>query len=161
MTVIRKGTVAETEGISSYPGEYDLGRGHMFYTTLSDAGGLTQFGAALERLLPGGRSSQTHWHTHEDEFLYLISGTLTVIEGETETQIGPGDALCWKAGSEVGHSLRNDSDAEAVYIIVGTRDPQDVCHYPGCDLRSEPVPGDDSGRHRYVHLDGTPWPRKG
>jgi uncharacterized cupin superfamily protein len=147
--ILRKGTVPVTEGVSGYPGPYNLGRGHIRWQAFSDAAGLTQFGANFEMLAPGARSSQTHWHETEDEFLYLIDGTLTVIEGETETQIHPGDACCWKAGNPVGHSLRNDSDQPATYIIVGTRNPADICHYPGIDLRAEPG--------GYVHLDGTPW----
>ena len=138
MTVIRRDTVPETEAVSTYPGPYDLGRGALFYRTLSDAGGLTQFGAALERLEPGGRTSQLHWHEDEDEFVYLIEGRLTVIEDSAETLIGPGDAACWKAGTAVGHSLRNDGDAPALYLIVGARVSGDVHHYPGLDLRDEP-----------------------
>jgi uncharacterized cupin superfamily protein len=142
--------VAPTESVSSYPGEYNLGRGALRYEQLSDAGGLTQFGAAFEMLMPGRQSSQKHWHTREDEFLLMLEGALTVVEDATETVIGPGDACCWKAGSEVGHTLRNHTDRPAVYIIVGSRHPDDVCHYPGIDLRGEPG--------GYVHLDGTPWP---
>ena len=83
----------------------------------------------------------------------MLEGRLTVVEDGTETEIGPGDACCWKAGDPVAHTLRNHGDAPARYIIVGTRDPGDVCHYPGLDLRSEPV----EGVHRYVHLDGRRW----
>ena len=44
---------------------------------LSVAGGLTQFGAYLDTLEPGVWSSHRHWHSSEDEFLYLLSGTAT------------------------------------------------------------------------------------
>ncbi|HJQ27957.1 MAG TPA: hypothetical protein VJ827_01340, partial [Rubrobacter sp.] len=40
----------------------------------SDAGGLTQFGAYVQTLQPGSRSSDRHWHEEEDEFLYMLSG---------------------------------------------------------------------------------------
>lgn len=149
MTYLAKNSVPETEVISGYPGDYNLGRGHMYYRSISDAGGLTQFGAALQRLQPGARSSQTHWHSHEDEFLYMLEGRLTVIEGDTETEIGPGDACVWKAGDPVGHSLRNDSDKPAFYIIAGTRVKGDICIYPGCDMILTPK--------GFLHLDGTPW----
>ncbi|MCR8723140.1 cupin domain-containing protein [Frigidibacter sp. ROC022] len=155
MTVLRRGTVPETDAVSTYPEPYNRGRGRMFYAPLSDVGGLTQFGAAFERLVPGGKGSQKHWHEREDEFLYLISGRLTVTEGETETVMEPGDAACWKAGEPVGHTIRNDGDVDAVYLIVGSRDPQDICHYPGLDMRLQPLEG---GGHGFVHLDGTPWP---
>jgi uncharacterized cupin superfamily protein len=90
-----------------------------------------------------------HWHEREDELLYMLEGRLTVIENGTETEIGPGDACVWKAGDETAHCLRNDTDAPARYLIVGSRDDRDICHYPGLDLKATP--------DGYVHLDGTPW----
>lgn len=146
----RKGSLPVTEGASTYPGPYNLGRGHLRWQHFGEAGGLTQFGVALETLAPGGRSSQTHWHEREDEFLYILEGEVTVIEGETETVLTPGDAVTWKAGTPLGHSLRNDSDRPVRYLIVGTRDPQEICHYPGLDMLSTP--------QGYTRLDGTPWP---
>ena len=152
MAILRKGSVAPVEANSSYPGPYNLGRGFLSYVPLSDAGGLTQFGAAFETLHPGKRSSQMHWHTEEDELLYMLEGRLTVIENGIETEIGPGDACAWKAGDETAHCLRNDSDAPARYLIVGSRRDGDICHYPGLDLRATPK--------GYVHLDGTPWDKE-
>lgn len=149
----RPGEVPETEVISSYPGACNLGRGQLFYRKLGDAGGLSQFGATLERLRPGGRSSQLHWHDREDEFLLLLSGRLTVQEGDATFTLSPGDAAGWQAGVALGHTVRNHATEDAVFILIGTRDPDDICHYPGLDLRSEP----HAGAHRFVHLDGTPW----
>lgn len=149
MTIIRKDSVEPVVPASGYPGPYNLGQGHMAYRPLSDAGGLTQFGAAFEVLQPGGQSSQMHWHEREDEFLLVLDGELCVVEDGVETVIGPGDACAWKAGSKVAHCLRNHSDRPVAYLIVGSRDPGDICHYPGLDLRATP--------QGYVHLDGTPW----
>ena len=42
---------------------------------LSVAGGITQFGAYLDTLAPGAWSGQRHWHSAEDEFLYVLDGT--------------------------------------------------------------------------------------
>ncbi len=153
MAVFRKGSVPETEGISGYPDPYNLGRGKMFYRHISDAGGLTQFGVADEILLPGGQSSQPHWESAEDEFLYMLDGELTVIEDGVPTVLHPGDACCWKAGVPVAHTLRNDSGAPARYLIMGARNPDNICHYPGLDLLATP--------QGHVHLDGTPYPKKG
>ncbi len=149
MTHIPRGSVASTVAQSSYPADYNLGQGFLTYEKLSDAGGLTQFGAAFETLMPGKQSSQPHWHQDEDEFLLMLEGELTVVEDGVETVIHPGDAVCWKAGDPVAHTLRNHSDRPARYIIAGSRRDGDVCHYPGLDLRAEP--------QGYVHLDGTPW----
>lgn len=153
MTIFRKDSVPETVGVSGYPDPWNLGKGHVTYRHLTEAGGLTQFGIALETLHPGRQSSQLHWEQHEDEFLYMLEGELTVIEDGVETVIHPGDACCWKAGVPVAHTLKNHTDKPAVYLIAGTRDPNNVCHYPGLDLIAKP--------EGFTHLDGTPYPTKG
>ncbi|MBO3759324.1 cupin domain-containing protein [Ciceribacter sp. L1K22] len=101
---------------------------------LSDAGGLTQFGAFLETLPPGSRSSHKHWHEREDEFIYMVSGFVTLNEGDTLTEMRPGDAATFKAGVPVGHRLENRSDQPATYLVVGTRSPDEVVHYTDKDL---------------------------
>ena len=90
MAILRSGTVPAKDAVSSYPAPYNLGSGNLSYQSLGDAGGLTQFGAHLETLHPGGQSSQMHWEEHEDEFLYMLAGQLTVVEDGIETVIGPG-----------------------------------------------------------------------
>ncbi len=150
MAIFRKDSVPLKEGVSGYPDPYNQGSGNLAYRHLTDAGGLTQFGAALETLHPGGQSSQMHWEEHEDEFLYMLEGTLTVVEDGTETVIHPGDSCCWKASVPVAHTLRNHSDAPAIYLIVGTRHPDNICHYPGLDMLATPK--------GYTHLDGTMYP---
>ncbi|SLN70013.1 cupin domain-containing protein [Roseisalinus antarcticus] len=148
--IIKSNSVEEvTPKASSYPPPYDMPNG-LSYRPLSDAGGLTQYGVALETLHPGGQSSQMHWESLEDEFLYMLAGQLTVIENGEETVIGPGESCCWPAGKAVAHTLRNDSGAPAQYLIMGTRDPRNVTTYPGLDLLHRP--------EGYTHLDGTPYP---
>lgn len=101
---------------------------------LSDAGGLTQFGAFVETLMPGAMSSHKHWHEEEDEFVYVLSGCVTLNEGDELTEMRPGDAATFKAGAAVGHRLENHSDAPVTYLVVGTRSPDDVVHYTDKDL---------------------------
>ncbi len=153
MAIFRKDSVPQTDVVSSYPDPYNLGRGNLSYSHLTEAGGLTQFGAALETLHPGGQSSQPHWEEHEDEFLFMLSGALTVFEDGVGTVIHPGDACCWKAGTPVAHTLKNHTDQPATYLIVGGRQPHNICHYPGLDLLATPG--------GFTHLDGTPYPAKG
>lgn len=97
---------------------------------LSDAGNLTQFGAFIETLPPGSAASHLHWHAHEDEMVYLLTGTLTLIEGDTRLPMHPGDTACFKAGIPTGHTLHNDSDTPATYLVIGTRSGDDVVTYP-------------------------------
>lgn len=110
---------------------------------LSDAGGLSQYGAYVQTLHPGARSSNKHWHENEDEFLYVLSGEVTVTEGADVQVLNAGDAACWPAGVPTAHHVSNQSNEICSYLIVGTRANQDVCHYP------------DSGRT--LHTDGRAW----
>ncbi|RVT86595.1 cupin domain-containing protein [Rhodobacteraceae bacterium CCMM004] len=98
-----------------------------------DSGGLTQFGANLEILPPGSRSAQKHWHAAEDEFLYVLEGTLILHEGDAEIAIAAGEAAAFPAGRAVGHCLENLGAAPARYLIVGTRAAQDVVTYADLD----------------------------
>ncbi|NNK17293.1 MAG: cupin domain-containing protein [Sulfitobacter sp.] len=101
---------------------------------LGDLVGLSQFGVHLERLPPGSRSSFRHWHEAEDEFIYVISGELLLIEDD-EVLLTAGDAAGWKAGEPIAHCLENRSDRDAVMLVVGARAKNDVVHYPDHDLK--------------------------
>src|SRR5215213_11012618 len=97
---------------------------------LSDAGGLTEFGAHVQTLQPGSRSSDRHWHEQEDEFLYVLSGEATVVENDGAHTLHPGDAACRLAGTANAHQVVNRSGAPCTYLIRGNRAIPDVTHYP-------------------------------
>jgi uncharacterized cupin superfamily protein len=97
---------------------------------LSGAGGLTQFGAWLDTLMPGATSSDRHWHTVEDEFLYMLQGQATLIDDKGAQTLGPGDVACWPNGCPNAHHLVNRGTAACTFLIVGTRVAHDICHYP-------------------------------
>lgn len=101
---------------------------------LSGAGDLTQFGCLIHILPPGSATSLKHWHAQEDELVYLLSGQLTLIEGDAVQQMQPGDCATFKAGVAAGHCLRNDSGAEARLLVVGTRRGADRITYPDHDV---------------------------
>ena len=100
---------------------------------LSDTGGLTQFGAFIEILPPGSASSIKHWHATEDELVYVLQGQVTLIEGDATLTLQPGDTATFKAGTPLGHCLRNDSTAEVRYMVIGTRSTGDTVTYPDHD----------------------------
>lgn len=119
--------------------------------TLGDALGLQQFGVRLERLYPGSRSSYRHWHEAEDEFVYVLSGELILVE-DKESTLRAGDAAGWPAGLPVAHCLENRSSGEATFLVVGTRSKSDVVRYPDHDLVMR---RDEAGR-LLTHSDGSP-----
>jgi uncharacterized cupin superfamily protein len=96
---------------------------------VGDPGGITQFGASVQTLMPDARASLRHWHEATDEMLYVLSGELTVIEGDGEHVLREGDAACWAAGVALAHTVCNRSNAPCSYFVVGTRANRDVTHY--------------------------------
>lgn len=131
------------------------GLGAYRYRLLSDIGGLTQFGAFIEELPPGSASGYRHWHETEDEMVYVLDGTVTLVE-ETETDLCPGDVACWPAGSPIGHRLENRGDAPVRYLVIGTRHARDVIHYSDHDL----ITHKDGNSRRHVRRDGTDHPNR-
>jgi len=121
---------------------------------LGDAAGLTQFGVNLLRLAPGVWSSQRHWHSHEDEFVYVVAGEVTLVTDAGSEVLRAGDAAGFKAGECNGHCLQNRSSVDALVLEVGTRAPSlDATTYPGIDLMV-PAGGVPA---RFTHTDGSPY----
>jgi uncharacterized cupin superfamily protein len=135
-----------------YPPPYDEPCRARRRIRLGDAAGLTQFGVNLCTLPPGTWSSQRHWHTREDELIYVVSGEVVLVTDDGEEVLKAGDAAGFKAGDRNGHHFQNRSAADAVIMEIGTRTEDDVAYYSDLDMKTSP-----SG---YVHRDGTPYPRQ-
>src|SRR5512143_1479162 len=103
---------------------------------LGDAGGLQDFGVNLMTLPPGKWSSQRHWHSHEDEFVYVLEGELTLVEDGGETVLRAGDCAAFPKGSGDGHHMINRSGVMAVYLEVGSRSPDDLTTCSDVDMMS-------------------------
>src|SRR5580704_5822684 len=88
---------------SRYPPPFDKPCRNRTWLRLGDVAGLTQFGVNLQRLTPGTWSSQRHWHSHEDEFVYILEGEVILIEDGGETVLRAGDCAAFAKGSGDGH----------------------------------------------------------
>ncbi|HLI17100.1 MAG TPA: cupin domain-containing protein [Rhodanobacteraceae bacterium] len=140
-----------------YPAPFDepcLGRVRR---RLGDAGGLTDFGVNLLELPPGAWSSQRHWHSAEDEFVWVLEGEVVLIDDSGEHLMHAGDCAAFPKGDRNGHHFANRSKALVVCLEVGSRNPEeDDCDYSDIDLHIGP--GRSAG---YTHKDGTPYPPRG
>jgi len=135
---------------TAYPPPYDAPCRERERVRLGAAAGLTQFGVNQLRLPPGSWSSQRHWHSHEDEFVFVLAGEVVLVTNTGEEVLTAGSCAGFRAGDADGHHLQNRSDRDAIVLEVGTSaDRIDVTEYPDADLRALP-----SG---YVHKDGTPY----
>jgi uncharacterized cupin superfamily protein len=132
-TVIDPATVDIRRG-SSYPPEFAVLTAGRAKQALGNVAGLTGFGVNLVRLVPGAWSSVRHWHTHEDEFVYIIEGEAVLVTDAGEQILRPGMAAGFPAGAADGHHLINRTDATVTYLEIGSRHPQDDCYYPDADL---------------------------
>ena len=152
LPALEPATVPASTG-SSYPEPFRAAVAARQKRVLGDALGLTHYGVNLVRLPPGVASAQRHWHTHEDEFVMVLEGELELVSDAGSQRLTPGMVAGFPAGKADGHHLVNRSKADAVYLEVGDRNPQDECVYPDIDLLLKPIEGD----YRFIHRDGKPY----
>jgi uncharacterized cupin superfamily protein len=135
-----------------YPAPFAEACAHRLRQRLGNAGGLKDFGVNLMRLPPGEWSSQRHWHSHEDELVYVLEGELVLVEDGGETLLRAGDCAAFPKNSGDGHHMINRSNAVAIYLEAGSRHPDDLTTCSDIDLMSANSDG------RFVHKDGSPYP---
>jgi uncharacterized cupin superfamily protein len=146
-------TVPEKSSMS-YPDPYRAAVLGRAWRPLGDALGLTNFGVNLVRLPPGIASSQRHWHTHEDEFVYMLEGEAELVTDAGPQVLTPGMCAGFPAGKADGHHLINRSNRDVVFLVVGDRrDGVEACEYPDIDMVGRWV----DGKWTYFHKDGRAW----
>ncbi len=141
--------IAQTNA-TGYPAPFDAPVVGRWYRRLAPVSGLSQMGASHVVLKPGSWSSQRHWHDGEDELVVMLLGEAVLIEDEGETILKAGDVAAFPAGMANGHHLINRSDADCVFIAIGTGDRAKGGGYSDIDMTF-----DEKG---YYHKDGTPYP---
>ena len=131
---------------TGYPPPFDKDVAGRWYRRLAPASGLTDFGVSHVTLKPGAWSSQRHWHNGEDEFLVMLSGEAVLVEDDGRTVLRPGDCAAWPKGNTNGHHLRNESEEDCVFVVVGGGENTGG-GYSDIDLMF-------TADNRYVHKDG-------
>ena len=121
---------------------------------LGDALGLTKMGVNLTTLPPGKESSMRHFHTREDELVFVIEGEVVLRTDEGEQVLTAGMCAGFPAGSQNGHQLVNRSARPARYLEVSNRDPEDIAEYPDVDLAYRKA---RDGGATFTRKDGTPY----
>lgn len=139
---------------SNYPETFVSRLGGREKRPLGDPFGLIIFGVNLARLPPGAMSALRHAHTRQDEFVYILEGTPTLVTDSGETLLKPGMCAGFKAGTGDAHHLVNRSDSDVVYLEVGDRTLGDEASYPEDDIVAVKT---IDGTRKFTRKDGTPY----
>jgi uncharacterized cupin superfamily protein len=130
--------------------EHDPPReGHRFRRKqLGAAAGGDDLGASLYEVPPGERPWLSHYHTGNEEAIYVLAGEGTVTLGpdRAEHPLSPGDYVALPAG-EAGYHDVVAGESTLRYLMVSTMDEPDVTVYPDdgkVGLYAGAAPGGDS-----------------
>ena len=138
---------------TDYPAPFDEDVAGREERVLGEAFKLTNFGINMITLAPGAMSSQRHWHTKQDEFVYMVDGELVLVTDEGDQIMTPGMVVGFAAGVTNGHHLVNRSGRDAAFLVVGDRTSGDEAGYSDIDMRFN-----DQGL--FTHKNGTPYTTK-
>lgn len=138
---------------SNYPEQFQAKVAGREKRQLGEFFELKNFGVNLTTLKPGAQSALLHYHTKQDEFIYVLEGEITLVTDDGETLLTPGMCAGFAANG-TPHCLVNKSDKDAVYLEVGDRTPGDEARYPADDLKAVL---DADGKWVFTHKDGTPY----
>ncbi|VVD99363.1 cupin domain-containing protein [Pandoraea terrigena] len=125
--LIKSEAIAEMDGVRKT--HFRNANAKRTNKSLGDATGLTGFGFHIIEVEPGQETTEYHVHHHEDECIFVLSGTATAVIGDDEFVIRPGDFIGYRKGG-LAHSIRNTGSEVLRCIVVGERLPHDVCDYP-------------------------------
>jgi uncharacterized cupin superfamily protein len=139
---------APTSVGSRYPEPFAAPCRNKLRRRLAVAAGLKQIGINLLELDPGAWSSQRHWHSQAEEFVYVLEGEVVLVTEGGEETLRAGDCAAFLPGDPDGHHLQNRSGKLARVLEIGSADMRnDEAIYPDIDLRAVP--------YGYFHKDGT------
>ena len=151
---IRAANVAAKRGQTIYPEPFARQVSGRTKRKLGDLFGLTNFGVNLTQLEPGAVSALYHYHSVQDEFVFVLQGSPTVLIGGEEYQLEPGDCIGFKAGTGVAHQVVNRTQEIVSYLEIGDRVPGDSGAYPNDDLTGYQA---SDGKWVLTRKDGTPY----
>ncbi|KNC52057.1 cupin domain-containing protein [Thecamonas trahens ATCC 50062] len=136
-TVVAMATEVARRTTTVYPPPYDGVCEGRTKQAVGNAVGMSQFGVNRTTLAPGAWTAQRHWHTINDEMVIVVSGEVVLVTECGERVLHTGEAVGFPAGKANGHCIKNVSEAEAVILEIGAREPGDGARYPDIDMQAD------------------------
>ncbi len=141
-------------GKTIYPEPYAAMVAGRLKRKLGECFNLTNFGVNLTHLSPDAMSALFHSHSKQEEFIFVLEGTPTLIHGTEEFTMNPGDCFGFNAGTGIAHHLVNRTEATVTYLEIGDRIEGDEVEYPNDDLKATQL---TEGAWTITHKDGRPY----
>jgi uncharacterized cupin superfamily protein len=136
------------------PGFVDRNK-HLTYAAVGEN---YHVGILIEGPPPGMRGAPKHYHMLEEEHALILEGQVTLLFGDERYEMKAGDYICFPAGQKIGHSFLNSGAGPCSYLMIGEKNPGDVCVMPDSNkmqvraLRAKGAHFDMSAVRKY--LDG-------
>jgi uncharacterized cupin superfamily protein len=104
--------------------------GSTAFKTLGKYGGGSQVGVGIDVLRPGQYSNRFHYHLREEEHIFILKGSATLILGPRRYLMKEYDYCCFPAGQKAGHHLFNHTHEKCLFLTVGDNHADDVACFP-------------------------------
>jgi uncharacterized cupin superfamily protein len=95
----------------------------------------TELGATLASIgayeLPAGAAGpEYHFELTSEEWLFVVSGELTLRTSEGERLLRAGDVTCFSPGPEGAHAVRNEGPVPVRFGMASTKEESRATVYP-------------------------------
>jgi uncharacterized cupin superfamily protein len=97
---------------------------------LSTAAGARMLGASIYELPVGTSAFPYHYHSANEELLYVLEGEGTLRLGDEKVPVRAGSFIAMPPGPAHAHRLYNSSNAPLRYLCVSTMITPEVVVYP-------------------------------
>jgi uncharacterized cupin superfamily protein len=151
---ISAASITAKQGQTVYPAPYDALIQGRLKRKLGQHFELKNFGVNLTQLAPGAISALAHSHSIQEEFIFILDGSPTLILGPTEYQLNPGDCYGFPAKTGIPHQLINRSATPVSYLEIGDRSLNDEVTYPNDDLKAVQL---TNGEWALTYKNGQPY----
>lgn len=126
------------------------GDNHVRRKKLGDAAGGDRIGCSRYELPAGKRSWPYHYHTANEEAIYVLSGTAMLRLDGAEYDLEAGDYVALPAGEDSAHQMVNPGDEAVEYLVISTMNEPEVLGYPDSEkvgvMVGDPPGGEESER---------------
>jgi uncharacterized cupin superfamily protein len=95
--------------------------------------GAVGWGGTIYELEPGERVCPYHWHVAEEEWLLVLAGTPLLRTPEGERTLEPGDTVCFPAGPDGAHHVKNAGEGTVRVALLSTKSDVGIAEYPDSD----------------------------